>query len=137
MADDHEDDGKIGYCNPPKHSRYKKGQSGNPKGRPKKNKTEALDIPGVLDEPITVTQAGAVKKMDPFEASTRQIVKKALDENNLSATLAFLKLCEKYDLIKPPNVDSGGGVVFAPKGVNLHEWLDENTELVPKHSARE
>jgi hypothetical protein len=26
---------KVGYCKPPKDTRWKKGQSGNPKGRPK------------------------------------------------------------------------------------------------------
>jgi hypothetical protein len=26
---------KVGYCNPPTHSRFKKGHSGNPQGRPK------------------------------------------------------------------------------------------------------
>ena len=26
---------KVGYGNPPKHTQFKKGQSGNPKGRPK------------------------------------------------------------------------------------------------------
>lgn len=32
--DDPEED-EVGYCRPPKHSRWKKGQSGNPRGRPK------------------------------------------------------------------------------------------------------
>lgn len=27
---------KVGYCNPPKEHQFKPGQSGNPKGRPKK-----------------------------------------------------------------------------------------------------
>ena len=31
-----EDDGKVGYGKPPKHSQFQAGQSGNPKGRPKK-----------------------------------------------------------------------------------------------------
>ena len=26
---------KTGYCNPPEHTRFKTGQSGNPRGRPK------------------------------------------------------------------------------------------------------
>ncbi len=30
------DDGKVGYGKPPKHTRFQAGQSGNPKGRPKK-----------------------------------------------------------------------------------------------------
>ncbi|WP_254438687.1 DUF5681 domain-containing protein [Ruegeria arenilitoris] len=27
---------QVGYMRPPEHSRFKKGKSGNPKGRPKK-----------------------------------------------------------------------------------------------------
>jgi len=30
---------EVGFGKPPKHSRFKKGQSGNPKGRPKKSKS--------------------------------------------------------------------------------------------------
>jgi hypothetical protein len=29
------DSDRVGYCQPPKHSRFKPGQSGNPSGRPK------------------------------------------------------------------------------------------------------
>lgn len=37
MSDTRNDDGDyaVGYGKPPKHSRWKKGQSGNPRGRPK------------------------------------------------------------------------------------------------------
>ena len=30
------EDDRVGYGNPPKHTRFQAGQSGNPKGRPKK-----------------------------------------------------------------------------------------------------
>lgn len=42
--DDHDEEG-VGYKKPPKHSRFKPGQSGNPAGRPKKMKglRELLD----------------------------------------------------------------------------------------------
>ena len=29
---------QVGYCRPPLHSRFKPGQSGNPKGRPKQSR---------------------------------------------------------------------------------------------------
>lgn len=32
---------KVGYMNPPQHTRFKKGKSGNPRGRPRKE--EGLD----------------------------------------------------------------------------------------------
>ena len=45
MSDDNEknEKNKVGYKNPPRHSRFKKGKSGNPSGRPKK-KDSVYDI---------------------------------------------------------------------------------------------
>ena len=41
-----DDEEPVGYCNPPKHTRFKKGESGNPKGRRKNF------IPPVYEDPI-------------------------------------------------------------------------------------
>ncbi len=35
VAENTEPSAEVGYCKPPNHSRFKKGQSGNPSGRPK------------------------------------------------------------------------------------------------------
>ena len=45
-----EDDDKVGYCKPPKHSRFKPGQSGNPLGRPRKNRSIETMIKRELDQ---------------------------------------------------------------------------------------
>ncbi len=39
----------VGYADPPKHSRFQPGQSGNPSGRPKARRTIAHDICLELD----------------------------------------------------------------------------------------
>jgi len=39
---------RVGYKNPPKASRFKRGQSGNPAGRPKKPPSIASDVAAVL-----------------------------------------------------------------------------------------
>ena len=49
-----DDDDRVGYRRPPKHTRFKPGQSGNPKGRPKHApnlKTEFLEE---LGDDVTV-----------------------------------------------------------------------------------
>lgn len=50
-----DDDYEIGYGKPPKHSQFKKGQSGNSKGRPKKRKSIQELIQEELDTEITVS----------------------------------------------------------------------------------
>lgn len=48
MTDNHnnenhnQNDYEVGYKKPPKHSQFKKGQSGNPKGRPPKEPPETM-----------------------------------------------------------------------------------------------
>jgi hypothetical protein len=60
------------YRNPPLHTRFKKGQSGNPRGRPKK------DLPGyliaALNEPVYVTTNGRRRKITKREAIVTQMV---------------------------------------------------------------
>jgi len=54
-----DDDGYvIGYGKPPKSSRWKKGQSGNPKGRPKGSRGLRTDLDRELETKLTITVKG-------------------------------------------------------------------------------
>lgn len=130
MSDEGGDDYEVGYCRPPKHTQFQKGQSGNPEGRPKSKKSGQTDISELLNEPVKVKAGGKARTMQSFEAIVRQLAKKALG-GDLRAMVRFVKLCEEYGVIAPPPVDTGGGVIQAPKGVEFQEWLESVTELVP------
>lgn len=121
----------VGYGKPPKEHQFKKGISGNPGGAPPKPKPKPIDFAAVLNEPITVKNAGILERMDPFEVSVRQLVRGGLKQNNLNAVRKFLELCETYGLLTPPAANHGGGVIHAPKGVDFNEWFENVTELVP------
>ena len=50
------DEDNIGFGNPPKKSQFKKGQSGNPSGRPKGTRNFGTHLDEVLNTPITITK---------------------------------------------------------------------------------
>ena len=69
-----------------------------------------------------------------FEASTRKLIERGLKENKLDAILEFIALCETYNVLKPPSVDHGGGVITAPRGMTPSDWLDSVAEWMPATS---
>lgn len=127
-------DYKVGYARPPKEHQIKKGEIRNPKGRGKSTKSDSTDISALLDEPIKVTAGGKERDMSPFEAGFRQLAKRAAD-GHLPSILKFIRVCEEYGVIAPPPAATGGGVITAPKGVSVQEWLNSVTEEVPVDEA--
>ena len=121
----------VGFGKPPKSGQFKKGTSGNPAGAPSKRKRKPIDVAAILNQPLEVKASGVRRKMTAFEVGVRRLVERGLKQGNLNAILVFLELCEFFRLLVPPQIDHGGGVVVAPKGVDFREWIDSATELVP------
>lgn len=70
----------VGYAKPPSATRFKKGQSGNRAGRPKKKKagTFAETFDGILGEEVTLTWFGKPRKVSRREAIIAGQIQKAL-----------------------------------------------------------
>lgn len=71
------DDDKIGYGRPPKRTQFVKGQSGNPKGRPKGAKNFATTLCKELNVRVPITENGSHKKVSKQEAIAKQLVNKS------------------------------------------------------------
>jgi hypothetical protein len=84
MPHDHE----VGSRKPPKHSQFKKGQSGNPKGRPKGSKNLRTDLHEELQEKVMVTERGRQRAVSKQRAMVKTIMSKALGGD--ARTLAIL-----------------------------------------------
>ena len=54
---------EVGYRKAPKHSRFSKGVSGNPKGRPKGSRNLSTILEAALTERVPVRRNGKTKKM--------------------------------------------------------------------------
>jgi len=71
-------DDEVGYRRPPLHTRFKRGQSGNPKGRPRKRLDLIAEILAELSQSVTMTINGRRKKVTKFRALVQSTLADAL-----------------------------------------------------------
>ena len=94
---------KVGYGKPPKAKQFKRGRSGNPKGRPKGSRNLATDLAAELGEPITVREDGRSRRISKQRALIKSLMAKAL-QGDVRATAAMLALYAR--VITEPADDS-------------------------------
>jgi hypothetical protein len=77
MPRDENGEYEVGYGKPPRYTRFKKGQSGNPRGRPKGSKNLTTLLGEALNEPVIVAENGGRRKITVREAIIKQLVKRS------------------------------------------------------------
>lgn len=70
-------DYEVGYRKPPVHTRFQKGQSGNPSGRPKGSINVATALEKELNTPVTIKENGRTRTITKLQAAIKQLVNKA------------------------------------------------------------
>ncbi len=85
------DNDKVGYKKPPKSGQFRKGQSGNPKGRPKGAKSLKTELLEELNAMITVTENGKTKRITRRRAVLLRLIGKAF-ESDVRAISQLAKL---------------------------------------------
>jgi hypothetical protein len=87
-------DYEVGFGKPPEGSRFKKGRSGNPKGRPKGKPNAATAVLRALEAQVVINENGKRRKVSKFDAAMMQLANKAaggdLKALNLATTLTRL-----------------------------------------------
>jgi hypothetical protein len=77
MPPDDQRDYKVGYRKPPSHTRFVKGQSGNPRGRAPGAKNMKTLLTKALNELVVVTDNGGRRKVSKREAIITQLVNRS------------------------------------------------------------
>ena len=88
---------EVGYGKPPRHTRFKKGQSGNPRGRPRASKNLSTLLTEVLNERVTVAENDGRRKITKREAIIIQLVNRSA-QADLQAIRILLDMLRQIEI---------------------------------------
>jgi dihydrodipicolinate synthase/N-acetylneuraminate lyase len=94
---------EVGYGNPPQNFRFKRGRSGNPRGRPKGVLNLATVLARTLREKVTIDENGKRKTVSKLEAAIVQLVSRATsgDAQAIRYLCQLVKSAEERSVVEP------------------------------------
>ena len=92
-------DPPVGFKKPPKHSQFKPGESGNPKGRPRKRKGPRQLLEAALSEAAMVTENGVSKALPKMQVIYKVLVANAI-KGHAGPTSILFRLIQEYGISK-------------------------------------
>lgn len=95
---------EIGYRRPPSSGKFKKGTSGNPKGRPKGTRNFLTLLDQELAQTIVVNENGKKKSISRMQAMVKRIVSGAL-QGDQKALLTLVEILRRTGSFEPKEVD--------------------------------
>jgi hypothetical protein len=112
MSEENMSDGyEVGYGKPPRNTQFRKGVSGNPKGRPKKD----LDFDHALLREsrvfVTINENGQRRRITKDELAIKQLLNKTIGGNIPAARFYFdrhQKASEKIALLEASKSSDSG-----------------------------
>jgi hypothetical protein len=101
---------EVGYCRPPKKNQFQKGQSGNPKGRPRGNRNLWSQAVKVLTKPVGMTVDGKRQRIPALIALENVVLNRGLKDSQRAAEFMFrlAKDLRLYDQTETYDLSSQG-----------------------------
>jgi len=123
MPADNQGNYEVGYGKPPRHTRFQKGRSGNPAGRPRGKKNLATLLSDALDQKIIVVENGRRKKISKREAIVTQLVNKSASAD-LKATQIVLAMLRDVETRADPG------------GADIESLTEADRQIIQRIQAR-
>lgn len=91
---------EVGYGKPPKHTRFKPGQSGNPKGRKPGSKNVMTLLEETLFSPVKLRENGKVRRVPAIQACLLNLRNQAI-KGDSKALDRFIRLASLHQSAQP------------------------------------
>lgn len=124
---------EVGYGRPPQATRWKKGVSGNPSGRPKK-KTSIDDL---LDQEFNkkhrIVEDGVQKHLIAKEIIAKRLCMELMKEKSVKTLQKALKIIKSLEERNPLPEDGipRRGVLVVTGTLSEEEWEKQSNEFIP------
>ena len=125
-----EGDYEVGYGRPPKHTQFKPGQSGNPKGRPRGSKSVRTVLSEALNRKIPVRDERGRRMVTVLEAFTHRVTSEAL-KGEPRAIKLFFDLIRYHDALSATERTQGDAGEADVAGIALRIG-EEDLEIMRK-----
>ena len=122
----------VGYGKPPLTRRFKSGQSGNRRGRPRGSKNCKTIVREIANEMHTVTEDGRLRRRSILEFMLLALRNRAA-EGDVRAFRAYKKYLAKFD---PRETDSKLGYIVFSADVTPEEAIAEGEKANAEARAR-
>lgn len=109
MPSDTKGDFEVGYGKPPRHTRFKTGRSGNPRGRRPGSRNLSTLLGEALNEPVIVAENGGRRKISKREAIIKQLVNQSAQGDWRAAKLLLDILQDIERRTEPQTPESSFG----------------------------
>ena len=116
---------ESGYKNPPKHSRFQKGRSGNPAGRPKGSKNTLKLLDAVLEQKIKIQQEGKTISITKKQAMLMHLVNAAV-RGEIKAIAALFPYMMQLDMKEEQSMETSK--LSLKDEEILQQFLEENKQ---------
>lgn len=121
---------QVGYKRPPQHSQFVKGQSGNPKGRPKGAKNLRTEVIEEMQQKITIREGDRTLKVTKMRGLLKSLTNKGL-KGDVRAARTAVDLYQSYTRDADNEVQEPD---LAEDEAQLLELLDQ--EAIRKSAAK-
>jgi Family of unknown function (DUF5681) len=105
FPDGAEEQEPAGDREPPRSTRFRPGQSGNPRGRPKGARSLRGLVVSALGERIEAKENGRRRRITKLEAAVKQLVNRAANGDQRATQYVFALLGEDRERAAPVAVD--------------------------------